>query len=81
MVYNGVRDILDVKLAGKWKNNTTDLWDKFNNDKEAYLRTFKFNICAENDNTEHYVTEKILMLLLQAAFLYIMDQTIIQNLA
>lgn len=59
MVYNGVRDILDVKLAGKWKNNTTDLWDKFNNDKEAYLRTFKFNICAENDNTEHYVTEKI----------------------
>lgn len=58
-IYNGVRDILDVKLAGKWKNNTTDLWNIFNNDKKAYLRTFKFNICAENDNTEHYVTEKI----------------------
>lgn len=59
MVYNGVKDILDVKLAGKWHNNTTALWDEFNNDKEAYLKTFKFNICAENDNTEHYVTEKI----------------------
>lgn len=58
-IYNGVRDILDVKLAGKWKNNTTDLLNIFNNDKKAYLRTFKFNICAENDNTENYVTEKL----------------------
>ena len=23
------------------------------------MRTFKFNICAENNNTEYYVTEKI----------------------
>ena len=23
------------------------------------MRTFKFNICAENDNTKYYVTEKI----------------------
>lgn len=59
MIYNGVKDILDVKLAGKWHNNTTELWDKFNNDKEAYLKTFKFNICAENDNTVNYVTEKL----------------------
>lgn len=59
MVYNGVKDILDVKLAGKWRNNTTELWNKFNNDKEAYLKIFKFNICSENDNTDHYVTEKI----------------------
>ncbi len=58
-VYNGVKDILDVKLAGPWKNNTRDLWDKYNNDKELYMRTFKFNICAENDNTKDYVTEKI----------------------
>ena len=59
MVYNGVKDILDVKLAGQWRNNTRELWDKYDNNKELYLRTFKFNICAENTNTEHYVTEKI----------------------
>ena len=51
LVYNGVKDILDVKLAGQWRNNTRELWDDFGNDKEAYLRTFKFNICAENNNT------------------------------
>ncbi len=59
LVYNGVKDILDVKLAGKWKNNTRELWDEYDNDKERYMRTFKFNICAENDNTKYYVTEKI----------------------
>ena len=59
LVYNGVKDILDVKLAGQWRNNTRELWDDFGNDKEAYLRTFKFNICAENNNTKDYVTEKI----------------------
>ena len=59
LVYNGVKDILEVKLAGKWRNNTRELWDDYGNDKELYLRTFKFNICAENDNTKYYVTEKI----------------------
>ena len=59
LVYNGVKDILDVKLAGQWRNNTRELWDDFGNDKEAYLRTFKFNICAENNDTKDYVTEKI----------------------
>lgn len=59
LVYNGVKDILEVKLAGQWRNNTRELWDDFGNDKEAYLRTFKFNICAENNNTKDYVTEKI----------------------
>ncbi len=59
MIYNDVKEILDVKLAGKWRNNTRDLWDKFNNDKYAYMKRFKFNICAENNNTESYVTEKL----------------------
>ena len=52
LVYNGVKDILDVKLAGAWRNNTRALWDDYGNDKEAYLRTFKFNICAENNVAE-----------------------------
>lgn len=59
LVFNGVKDILDVKLAGKWRNNTDELWTKYNNNKELYMRNFKFNICSENDNTENYVTEKI----------------------
>lgn len=59
LVYNGVKDILEVKLAGRWRNNTRELWDVYDNDKDRYLRTFKFNICAENNNTKQYVTEKI----------------------
>lgn len=58
-VYNGVKDILDVKLAGKWRNNTRELWDDYGNNKELYMCNFKFNICPENDNTKNYVTEKI----------------------
>lgn len=59
MIYNGVKDILNVKLAGRWRNNTDELWTKYNDNKELYLRNFKFNICPENDNTKNYVTEKI----------------------
>lgn len=59
MIYNDVKNIMDVKLAGPWKNNTKDLWDKFGNNKMAYVQTFKFNICPENDNTKDYVTEKL----------------------
>lgn len=36
MIYNDVKNIMDVKLAGSWKNNTRDLWDKFGNDKMEY---------------------------------------------
>ncbi len=59
MVYNGVKDILDVKFAGSWRNNTDELWTKYNDNKELYMRNFKFSICPENDNTENYVTEKL----------------------
>lgn len=59
MVYEGVKDLLTIDSAGHWKNNTTELWDTYHNDKLAYLRNFKFNICPENVNTNLYVTEKI----------------------
>lgn len=59
LILRDVQRVMDVKLAGRWKNNTRDLWDKYNNDKYEYLKTFKFNICAENDNTPNYVTEKL----------------------
>ena len=59
MIVNGVKDVLKVSSAGRWHNNTRDLWDKYNNNKLEYMSNFRFNICAENDNTENYVTEKI----------------------
>jgi hypothetical protein len=59
LVYNGVKDILDVKLAGPWRNNTDELWTKYGDNKELYMRNFKFNICAEHNNTLNYVSEKL----------------------
>lgn len=59
MIYQDVKQVLNVKLAGTWENNTDELWTKYNNDKILYLKRFKFNICAENDNTKYYVTEKL----------------------
>ncbi len=59
LIYNGVKDILDVSLAGPWRNNTDELWTKFGDNKELYMRSFKFNICAEHNNTMNYVSEKL----------------------
>jgi len=59
MIYRGVKDILQVEFAGRWNNNTQDLWVNYDNNKIEYLKKFKFNICPENINTNLYVTEKL----------------------
>lgn len=59
MIFDGVKDVLKISSAGRWRNNTRELWEEYNNDKLEYMTNFRFNICAENDNTENYVTEKI----------------------
>jgi len=59
MIYDGVKDLLHIECAGRWKNNTNDLWDRYENQKIPYLKQFKFNICPENINTPNYVTEKL----------------------
>ena len=59
LVYNGVKDILNVTRAGRWRNNTDELWTQYGDNKELYMRNFKFNICAENNDTNNYVTEKL----------------------
>ena len=59
MVYNNVKDLFDVKFAGRWNNNTDELHKDYNNDKIEYLKHFCFNICAENMNSPGYCTEKI----------------------
>lgn len=52
-------DWVDIEYAGAWRNNTSDLWDNFGNNKVEYLKQFKFNICSENIEDDAYVTEKI----------------------
>lgn len=64
---NGIRktiiDLLNpvetVKCAGSFLKNTNDLQEKFGDNKIEYLKTFKFNICPENSDTNGYVTEKL----------------------
>ena len=58
-ICDDVKNILNIKYAGKWRNNTTDLWNKYNNNKLEYIKQFKFNICPENMDANQYVTEKI----------------------
>ena len=41
-------------------NTTNELQSQYNDDKQQYLRNFRFNICPENVSAKGYVTEKIL---------------------
>ena len=49
-LYNGLKDILSIDCAGRWQNNTTDLWEKYNNNKVIYLQNFKFVNCNSKLN-------------------------------
>lgn len=54
-----VETVLSITYAGKWRNNSTELWEKYGDDKREYLRNFRFNICPENVDAAGYCTEKI----------------------
>lgn len=58
-ICNDISPILEITYAGKWRNNTDDLWKNYDNGKKKYLRQFMFNVCAENMNASGYTTEKI----------------------
>ena len=58
-IYEELNNLFEIKCAGRWNNNTKELWEIYNDDKINYLKKFKFNICPENINTKNYVTEKI----------------------
>ena len=58
-IYDGLYDIIDIQCAGRWQNNTEILWQQYHNDKVAYLKDCKFNICPENMDTPLYATEKL----------------------
>ncbi|WP_051199308.1 glycosyltransferase family 10 domain-containing protein [Butyrivibrio fibrisolvens] len=58
-ILKSLEGVCDISIAGKWRNNTKELWEDYDNDKNKYLSEFKFNICPENVDAPGYVTEKI----------------------
>ena len=59
LVANDVNRFVNIDYASAWRNNTSEMYTKFHNNKFAYLNQFKFNICSENMLVDDYVTEKI----------------------
>ncbi len=59
LIADDISSLVDISYGGKWRNNSSDLINKFNDNKCDYLKQFKFNICAENLDDRGYVTEKI----------------------
>lgn len=59
LIANDINRFVDIVYASSWRNNTSEMYTKFNNDKFAFLRQFKFYLCAENMLVDAYVTEKI----------------------
>lgn len=57
--YNQVSKIGRIDCDGLFKHNSDDLKNIYNDDKIAYLRTYKFNLCPENSNFPGYCTEKV----------------------
>ncbi len=54
-----VARVMTMSYPSDFRHNDDDMRGKFNDDKIAYLRQFKFNLCPENSNNKGYVTEKI----------------------
>lgn len=59
LIVNDIDRYVNILYAGRWRNNTSELHTKYNNNKHAFLKQFKFNICSENMLVDAYVTEKI----------------------
>lgn len=54
-----VGSVLQISYPSDFRHDDDDLHGKYNNDKFAYLRQFRFNLCSENTNNLGYVTEKV----------------------
>lgn len=59
LIVDDIENLTNISFAGKWRNNTSELWDVYDNNKANYLKQFKFNLCPENVLDDAYVTEKI----------------------
>lgn len=58
-LFNEISTIAPIDSAGRFMHNNDDLKGKFADDKLAFLRHYRFNLCPENSNSEGYCTEKI----------------------
>ena len=54
-----VAQIMPLSYPSDFRHNDDDMRGKYGDDKIAYLRQFRFNLCPENSNNRGYVTEKI----------------------
>lgn len=54
-----VNRVTPVTCAGKFRNNTNELKEEYNDNKAEYLKLFRFNICPENSLGDGYITEKV----------------------
>jgi len=58
-MFNLLSPVGQIDSAGPFLNNTNELRELYNNQKQEYIKNYKFNICPENSNTAGYVTEKL----------------------
>lgn len=58
-IYDQLSSIDRVDCDGRLFHNNDELKQIFNDDKLAYLRNYRFNLCPENSSEYGYVTEKI----------------------
>lgn len=54
-----INEIDTVSCGGNAYHNDDSLKKEFNDDKNEWLKNFKFNICPENVNVKGYTTEKL----------------------
>lgn len=59
LIANDINRFVDISYASTWRNNTSEMYTKYHNDKFAFLNQFKFYLCAENMIVDGYVTEKL----------------------
>ncbi len=57
-LFQTLEQIDHIDSAGKLLRNTDKLQGQYQNNKQAFLENYQFNICPENSNAEGYVTEK-----------------------
>jgi len=58
-LFNEIASIGRIDSAGKFMHNCDDLKEKYHDDKQLFLRHYRFNLCPENSNYEGYCTEKL----------------------
>lgn len=58
-IYDKVSAIAKVDAGGRLFYNDDSLKNKYKDNKEEYLKQYKFNICPENSCYNGYITEKI----------------------